>query len=213
MSFLIKTPVFQDIFPKTLLTLFQLHKEVLNLHIYTSGCAESTYMTTSVTSCWETEVKVEHSPAWEQNILLTVTLTQVVKPSVHDARFCGVNSLDLVSAQRPSWQSVVVDVPAIETLKPDFGSTSQEPLCCSSIRTDRFDPLIVHPEKKNTTNTEFSTKWWRLFISHGLNGSLPTGSVIFTWVNHPMFVWLITYHEKRRNVFAFRHYLFYFFCP
>lgn len=82
----------------------------------------------------------------EHNILHTVTLTQVVKSSVHDAGFSGINRLDLVSAQRPSWQTVVVVVPAFETLKPHFGTTSQQPLCCSSVWTHSFDPFIVHPE-------------------------------------------------------------------
>lgn len=74
------------------------------------------------------------------------TLTQVVKPFVHDAGFSGVNRLDLVSAQSPSWHCVVVVMPAIKTLEAHFGTTSQQPLCCSSVRTHSFDPLIVHPE-------------------------------------------------------------------
>lgn len=92
----------------------------------------------------------------EHNIFHTVTLTQVVKPSVHDAGFSGVNALDLVSAQRPSWQCVVVVMPAFETLKPHFGTTSQQPLCCCSVRTNSFDPLVVHPEGRstNTQSTE-----------------------------------------------------------
>lgn len=76
----------------------------------------------------------------------TVTLTEVVKSSVHDAGFSSINPLDLVSSQRPCWQRVVVIVPALETLKPHFGTTPQQPLCCSSIRTHSLDPLVVHPE-------------------------------------------------------------------
>ena len=103
---------------------------------------------------WDTSQGQEHY------ILHAVTLTQVVKPSVHDARFGGVDCLDLVSAQRPSWQSVVVLMPAFETLKPHFGTASQQPLCCSSVRTHSFDPFIVHPERRST-NTQYSTYWWR----------------------------------------------------
>lgn len=86
----------------------------------------------------------------EHNILHTVTLTQVVKPSVHDAGFSSVNRLDLVSPQRPSWQTIVVVLPALKTLEPDFGTTSQQPLCCSSVWTHSFDPFIVHPECRAT---------------------------------------------------------------
>ncbi|KAA8581884.1 hypothetical protein FQN60_008624 [Etheostoma spectabile] len=70
----------------------------------------------------------------------------VVKASVHDAGFGSVYRLDLVSAQRPSWQSIVVVLPAIETLKPHFGTASQQPLCRSSVWTNSFDPFVVHPE-------------------------------------------------------------------
>lgn len=90
--------------------------------------------------------EMETRAGQEHNILHTVTLTQVVKPSVHDAGFSSVNRLDLVSIQRPSWQRVVVMMPAIETLKPHFGTTSQQPLCCSSVGTNGFNPLVVHPE-------------------------------------------------------------------
>lgn len=101
----------------------------------------------------------------EQNILHTVTLTQVVKPSVHDAGFSSVNRLDLVSSQRPSWQPVVVVMPAIETLEPDFGTASQQPLCCSSVWTDSFDPLVVHPEERSTNiqstvHADQHVMWW-----------------------------------------------------
>lgn len=95
----------------------------------------------------------DESERQEHNILPTVTLTQMVEPSVHDAGFSSINPLDLVSAQWPSWQSVVVVMPTFETFKPHFGTTSQQPLCCGSVWTNSFDPLIVNPERRST-NTQ-----------------------------------------------------------
>ncbi|TNN65586.1 hypothetical protein EYF80_024115 [Liparis tanakae] len=50
-------------------------------------------------------------------------------------------------------QSVVVVLPAIETLEPDFGAAPQQPLCGGPVGTDGFDPVVVHTERRTTTTT------------------------------------------------------------
>lgn len=87
-----------------------------------------------------------HGNEGERDTVHTVTLTEVVKSSVHDAGLGSINPLDLVSSQRPRWQRVVVVMPALETLKPHLGTTPQQPLCCSSVRAHSLDPFVVHPE-------------------------------------------------------------------
>lgn len=74
----------------------------------------------------------------------------MIEPFVHDAGFSGVYGLDLVSAQGSGWQSVVVVLPAIETLEPHFGAAPQQPLCGGSVGTDGFDPFVVHTERRTT---------------------------------------------------------------
>lgn len=91
-----------------------------------------------------------HGNEGERDTVHTVTLTEVVKSSVHDAGLGSINPLDLVSSQRPRWQRVVVVMPALETLKPHLGTTPQQPLCCSSVRAHSLDPLVVHPELGET---------------------------------------------------------------
>lgn len=91
-----------------------------------------------------------HGNEGESDTVHTVTLTEVVKSSVHDAGLGSINPLDLVSSQWPCWQRVVVMMPALETFKPHLGTTPQEPLCCGSVRTHSLDPLVVHPEWSET---------------------------------------------------------------
>lgn len=91
-----------------------------------------------------------HGNEGECDTVHTVTLTEVVKSSVHDAGLGSINPLDLVSSQRPRWQRVVVVMPALETVKPHLGTTPQQPLCCSSVRAHSLDPLVVHPESGET---------------------------------------------------------------
>lgn len=132
------------------------------------------------------------------------TLTQVVKPFVHDAGFSGVNCLDLVSAQRPSWQCVVVEMPAIKTLEAHFSTTSQQPLCCCSVWAHSFYPFIVHPEWRSTNSqsTAHADMWWNVtghicWVQKGKKGqetkvkspidNFPTRANVKTWTNRPRF--------------------------
>lgn len=51
------------------------------------------------------------------------SLTQVIESPVHDAGFGGIDGLDLISAQRPSREPVVIMLPAVETTETHFSPT------------------------------------------------------------------------------------------
>lgn len=74
-----------------------------------------------------------------------VHITQIVKPSVHDAGVGGVDGFDLVLAQGSRGEPVVVLLPAGRALVPHQGPAAQQPLRGRPVRTHGSDPLVIHP--------------------------------------------------------------------
>lgn len=90
-------------------------------------------------------------------------ITQIVKPSVHDAGVGGVDGFDLVLAQGPGGEPVVVLLPPGRALVPDQGPAAQQPLRGRPVGTHGSDPLVIHPaghrEHRSVCEKPASAAW------------------------------------------------------
>lgn len=75
---------------------------------------------------WENSragIRYQDHTRYLNSYCVKASLTQVIESPVHDAGFCGIDGLDLISPQRPGRKSVVIMLPPVETTETNFGPT------------------------------------------------------------------------------------------